>query len=94
MNFPILTFLTFIPVAGMFIILFLKKENTQAIKYTALFATGIQVILAAVLMSNYNYSLGGINDVQLISVCRKIHVDFNSGFSLDWNNKDGIFSWS
>jgi len=193
MNFPILTFLTFIPVLGMFIILFLKKENAQAIKYTALFATGIQVILAAVLMNNYNYSLGGINDARsfqfvekfmwisipdfpwigtikmeyflgvdglstplvlltaivtfiatlsswtidrqlkgyfalfllldagmmgvfvsldfflffifweilawwnkrctLISVCRKIYVDFNSGFSLDWNNKNGIFSW-
>ena len=62
MNFPILTFLTFIPVLGMVMLLFIKKENANAIKYTTLFATGIQVVLAAVLMSNYNYSLGGIND--------------------------------
>ena len=57
MNFPILTFLTFIPVVGMVIILFLKKENVQAIKYTALFATGVQLILSIFLMSNYNYLL-------------------------------------
>lgn len=73
MNFPILTFLTFIPVLGMVVILFLKKENTKGIKYTALIATGIQVILAAVLMGNYNYTLGGINDAssfQFVEVFR------------------------
>ena len=72
MNFPILTFLTFIPVVGMFIILFLKKENIQAIKYTALLATGIQVILTIVLMSNYNYSLGGINDASSFQFVEKL----------------------
>ena len=71
MNFPILTFLTFIPVVGMVIILFLKKENISAIKYTALLATGIQVILAAVLMSNYNYSAGGINEASSFQFVEK-----------------------
>ena len=71
MNFPILTFLTFIPMLGMVIILFIKKENISVIKYTALFATGIQVILAAVLMSNYNYSAGGINDVSSFQFVEK-----------------------
>jgi len=77
MNFPILTFLTFIPVIGMVVILFLKKENTQSIKYTALIATGIQVILAAFLMGNYNYSLGGINDAgsfQFVEIFRWIEI--------------------
>ena len=72
MNFPILTFLTFIPVLGMVIILFLKKENAQAIKYTALLATGLQVILSIVLMSNYNYSLGGINEASSFQFVEKI----------------------
>ena len=71
MNFPILTFLTFIPMLGMVIILFIKKENISVIKYTALFATGIQVVLAAVLMSNYNYSAGGINDVSSFQFVEK-----------------------
>ncbi|MCL4280341.1 MAG: NADH-quinone oxidoreductase subunit M, partial [Ignavibacteriaceae bacterium] len=71
MNFPILTFLTFIPVLGMVIILFLKKENVAAIKYTALLATGVQVVLAIVLMNNYNYSLGGINDANTFQFVEK-----------------------
>ena len=57
---PILSLLTFIPVVGMIIILFLPKEQAKAIKYTTLAATGLQVILAAVLLANYNYNLGGI----------------------------------
>jgi NADH-quinone oxidoreductase subunit M len=71
MNFPILTLLTFIPVIGMVMILFIKKENANAIKYTSLLATGIQVVLAAVLMSNYNYSLGGINDASSFQFVEK-----------------------
>ncbi|MCW8805704.1 MAG: proton-conducting transporter membrane subunit, partial [Ignavibacteriaceae bacterium] len=71
MNFPILTFLTFIPVVGMVIILFLKKENVQAIKYTTLFATGVQLILSIFLMSNYNYLLGGINDASAFQFVEK-----------------------
>ena len=55
----------------MVIILFLKKENISAIKYTALLATGIQVILAAVLMSNYNYSAGGINEASSFQFVEK-----------------------
>lgn len=57
---PILSLLTFIPVVGMIIILFLPKEQAKAIKYTTLAATGLQVILAALLLANYNYNLGGI----------------------------------
>jgi NADH-quinone oxidoreductase subunit M len=71
MNFPILTFLTFLPVLGMVVILFLKKEQTQTIKYTALIVTGIQVVLAIILMGNYNYSLGGINDASSFQFVEK-----------------------
>ncbi len=57
---PILSLLTFIPVLGMVIILFLPNRQAITIKYTALLATGLQVILAVILMLNYNYSAGGI----------------------------------
>jgi NADH-quinone oxidoreductase subunit M len=59
-GFPILTLLTFLPIVGMVIILFLPKGQGNAIKYTALAATGLQVILAAILLANYDYSAGGI----------------------------------
>ncbi|MCZ7613070.1 MAG: hypothetical protein M5T52_05945 [Ignavibacteriaceae bacterium] len=87
MNFPILTFLTFIPVLGMVIILFLKKENVAAIKYTALLATGVQVVLAIVLMNNYNYSLGGINDANTFQFVEKFRWIEISDF-VDRNNKN------
>ncbi len=64
MDFPILTFLTFLPVLGMVVILFLHKDNASAIKITTLIITALQVVLAIVLLSNFNYSLGGINDVK------------------------------
>ncbi len=64
MDFPILTFLTFLPVLGMVIILFLHKDNAAAIKVTTLIMTGLQVVLAIILLSNFNYSAGGINDVK------------------------------
>ena len=61
-GFPILTLLTFLPVLGMVVILFMKKEQENGIKYIALVVTGLQVVLAIILLANYNYSLGGIND--------------------------------
>ena len=59
-GFPILTFLTFIPVLGMIIILFIPKSQSNSIKYTALIATALQVVLAIILLANYDYSAGGI----------------------------------
>ncbi len=61
-GFPILTLLTFLPVLGMVVILFLKKEQAETIKYTALVVTGLQVILAILLLANYDYSLAGVNN--------------------------------
>jgi len=61
-GFPILSLLTFIPILGMVIILFLPSEKAKAIKYTALIATGVQVIFAALLMMNFNYSAPGVFD--------------------------------
>jgi NADH-quinone oxidoreductase subunit M len=59
-GFPLLTFLTFLPVLGMVIILILPKEKALWVKYTALIATGLQIVFSAVLMMNYNYSAGGV----------------------------------
>jgi len=61
-GFPILSLLTFIPVIGIIIVLSLPKDKTNLIKYTALLATGLQVIFAAILLMNYDYSAAGIFD--------------------------------
>ena len=45
----ILTWITFLPVVGMAVVLLLGKDNKQAIRWTAAVFTGIQVVLAAVI---------------------------------------------
>lgn len=59
-GFPLLTLITFMPILGMIVILILPKENESAIKYTALAATGIQLVLAAFMMLGYDYSAAGV----------------------------------
>jgi NADH-quinone oxidoreductase subunit M len=57
---PLLSLITFLPIIGMIIILFLPKNNDKAIKALTLVVTGIQVILGIVIWRFYDYSLGGI----------------------------------
>ncbi|MGK9476058.1 complex I subunit 4 family protein [Melioribacter sp. OK-6-Me] len=59
-GFPILSFITFLPIVGMIIILFLPKEKQNSIRYTTLAITALQVVLAIILLSNYNYSAAGV----------------------------------
>jgi NADH-quinone oxidoreductase subunit M len=76
-GFPILSLITFIPVIGMIIVLALPKEKTLLIKYTSLAATGLQVILAVILLGGYDYSAGGIfqeSSFQFIEKFRWIEI--------------------
>ncbi|MBI1938577.1 MAG: NADH-quinone oxidoreductase subunit M [Ignavibacteriales bacterium] len=81
-GFPILSLITFLPVLGMIIILFLKKEQTAVIKYTALAITALQVVLALVLLMNYNYSAAGVYEEKSFQFIEKFR----------WINITGI-SW-
>ena len=58
----ILTWIVFLPVVGMAIVLLLPKDNHQAIRYTALGITGVQVVLAGVIFSIFDRSMLGINE--------------------------------
>ncbi|MEW6654408.1 MAG: proton-conducting transporter membrane subunit, partial [Bacteroidota bacterium] len=59
-GFPILSLITFLPVLGMILILFIPKEQQKTVKYLSLAITGIQVVLAIVLLANYNYNSAGV----------------------------------
>lgn len=61
-GFPILSLITFVPVIGMLVILFLKKEQATLIKYVTLAATGVQLILSLILLANFNYTAAGVFD--------------------------------
>ncbi|MCF8242768.1 MAG: NADH-quinone oxidoreductase subunit M [Melioribacteraceae bacterium] len=76
-GFPILSLLTFLPVLGMIIILFLPKEQSNTIKYTTLVITSLQVVFAVILLGNYNYGAGGIfeqSSFQFIEKFRWIEI--------------------
>ncbi len=76
-GFPILSIITFLPILGMVIVLSLPKEQQQNVKITTLVITSIQLILAVLLLANYNYGLAGINDpssFQFVEKARWIEI--------------------
>ena len=76
-GFPILSFLTFLPILGMIIVLALPNSNAKGIKVSTLIVTSLQLILAAVLMMSYNYSAGGVyeqSSFQFIEKFRWIEI--------------------
>lgn len=80
MNFPILTWITFLPLLGMLIILLIpsgKDEKGQElsktiIRWIAAGVTFIQLILALVIFFNYNKGLTGVNDPASFQFVEKI----------------------
>jgi NADH-quinone oxidoreductase subunit M len=82
MGFPILSLITFLPVLGMIIILFLPSEQSKTIKWLSLVITFAQVILAGILLANYNYGAAGVFDEKSFQFIEKFR----------WINITGI-SW-
>jgi NADH-quinone oxidoreductase subunit M len=77
MQFPILTFITFLPILGMLLVLFIPGKQEKFIKWFSIVVTGIQVIFAIIILYGYNYSLGGIfdqNSFQFIEKFRWIEI--------------------
>jgi NADH-quinone oxidoreductase subunit M len=59
----ILTWITFLPVVGMVIVLLLPKNSKDAIRWTSLGITVLQVILAVVIYTRFDRTMAGINTV-------------------------------
>ena len=57
----ILTWITFLPVIGIALVLVLPKGNDNLVRWTSAVFTGLQVILAAVIALKFNGSMAGIN---------------------------------
>jgi len=89
----VLTWITFIPIAGMVAILLIPKQNENAMKWTAAVATFLQMVLAVLIYFNFNRSLLGINteqgmqfvekatwiDIKSVPWFGRIHVDYLLG---------------
>ncbi|MDP4174803.1 MAG: NADH-quinone oxidoreductase subunit M [Bacteroidota bacterium] len=75
--FPILSFITFLPILGMLIILCIPGKQEKFIKVFSAVITGLQVLLAGIILNSYNYSLPGVfhqNSYQFIEKFRWIEI--------------------
>jgi len=56
-----LSWITFLPIIGIIIVLMIPKQARDAMKWTAVGITFLQVVLAVLIYLNFNYDLSGIN---------------------------------
>ncbi len=89
----VLTWITFLPILGMVLVLLLPKENKAAIRWTSAVATALQLLLAVFIYTNFNRSLSGINtpdgfqfvekaswiDVRSVAWFGRVHIDYFMG---------------
>ena len=61
LNVGILTWITFLPVLGMIVVLCLPKNNKSAMRWTSLGVTILQMALSVVIFQYFNRGLAGIN---------------------------------
>jgi len=80
-NFPILSFVTFLPILGMIIVLVLPRNKDLLTKYITLAFTGMQLIFSVFILAGYNYSLGGINNAETFQFVEKFRWIEITGFS-------------
>ena len=67
-----LTWITFLPILGMFGVMLIPKERTIAMKWTALAVTVLQLMIAALIWANFKPALTGINDPNGFQFVQKI----------------------
>jgi len=57
----VLSWITFMPIVGMILVLIIPKESRSALKWTAAAVTFIQVVLSVLIYANFDYNAAGIN---------------------------------
>src|SRR3989304_2906537 len=67
----VLSWITFLPIIGMIIVLLLPKKNWDAIRWTSAVFTFLQVILAVYIYMTYDRSLAGVNNEQGMQLVEK-----------------------
>ncbi len=67
----ILTWIVFIPIAGMLVVLLLPDKNRTAIRITAVTATGLQLVFAGIIFALFDRTKGGINEAESFQFVEK-----------------------
>ena len=71
----LLTWITFLPILGMVIVLVLPKNNNTVTRWTSLAVTILQVVLAGIIFMNFNRGMAGINSADTMQFKEALHVD-------------------
>ncbi|GIP35563.1 NADH-quinone oxidoreductase subunit M [Paenibacillus sp. J2TS4] len=90
-NLPILSMITFSPLLGILILLFIPKERGQYIKWIGIAATFIPLVLAGWLYADFNQSAGGD---QYAESYEWIHLPLNAEFLNDLSSLHLRFDYS
>ena len=77
-SFPILTLMIFIPLVGMIVLAFTKQSQLTAIRTIASIFSGIPMILAVILLANYNPS-GDFQFVEKVSWIPSLNINYFLG---------------
>ena len=89
----VLTWITFLPIVGMVIVLLLPKEQKDAIRWTSLVFTGLQLVMGVVIFSRFDRAMAGINtqagmqfleratwiDVKSVAWFGRVHIEYLLG---------------
>jgi NADH-quinone oxidoreductase subunit M len=89
----VLSWITFLPIAGMIAVLLVPKERRNAIRWTSLAVAGVQLLLAVLIFFRFDRSLAGINteagmqflekaswiDIKSVSWFGRIHIEYLLG---------------
>jgi NADH-quinone oxidoreductase subunit M len=93
LGFGVLSWITFVPIVGMILILFIPKENQNAMKWTAAVATFLQLVFAVLIYFHFDRGALGVNtqegmqfvekaswiDIRGVPWFGRIHVDYFLG---------------
>jgi NADH-quinone oxidoreductase subunit M len=83
----ILTWITFLPVVGMVVVLLLPKGGSNAIRWTSLGFTLLQVILAVIIFARFDRTMAGMQfvekgswiDVKSVAWFGRVHIEYFLG---------------
>src|SRR5208282_2552830 len=75
----ILSLITFVPLLGALVILFIPKEKTKAVHATALAAAGVSFLLSVWALFQFNYSTSGMQFVERFDWIPSFNVHYYLG---------------
>ncbi len=79
MDFPILTYMIFIPLVGMVVVMTMRKEAHNAIRYTSSFFSLIVFILSCILAVQYDSSIPDMQFVENVSWIPSLGINYFLG---------------